>query len=86
MEKFYQSFNNIADAENPYNEEVLNTKMLKEDVDQFLESANKNSKLFRYLNSINKFVSIIKNLVVSDWNGNWNGDLRYLEKLIALIT
>ena len=71
LEKFYQSFNNIADAENLYNEEVLNTKMLKEELDQFLESANKNSKLFRYLNSVNEFVSIIKNLVWLRWKVEW---------------
>ena len=71
LEKFYQSFNNIADAENLYNEEVLNTKMLKEELDQFLEGANKNSKLFRYLNSVNKFVSIIKNLVWLRWKVEW---------------
>ena len=45
--------------------------MLKEELDQFLEGANKNSKLFRYLNSVNKFVSIIKNLVWLRWKVEW---------------
>ena len=49
--------------------------MLSEDPDQFLESANKSSKLWRYLNNIGKncfdYQELI--LVVSDGEENWHG-------------
>ena len=73
LQQLYQSFiNKDIDIANLFNEAFLNIATLKEEFDKFLQNDHKNSELCRYLNGINKIVSIIKNLVASDREGNWH--------------
>ena len=41
--------------------------------------------LCKYLNGINKNVSIIKNLIASDREGNWHGHLQDVEDLLPIV-
>ena len=85
MQQLYQSFiNKDIDVANLFNEAFLNIVTLKEEFDKFLENVNKNFELCRYLNGINKIVSIIKNLVVSDRDGNWHGHLLAVPDLLPI--
>ena len=85
MQQLYQSFiNKDIDVANLFNEAFLNIATLKEEFDKFLQNVNKNSELCRYLNSINKIVSTIKNLVGSGREGNWHGHLQTVQDLLPV--
>ena len=85
MQQLYQSFiNKDIDVANHFNEAFLNIATLKEEFDKFLQNVNKNPKLCRYLNGINKIVSIIKKLVASDREGNWHGHLQAVQDMLPI--
>ena len=85
LQQLYQSFiNKDIDVANLFNEAFLNIATLKEELDKFLQNVNKNSELCRYLNGINKIVSIIRNLVASDRERNWHGHLQALQDFLPI--
>ena len=85
LQQLYQSFiNKDIDIANLFNEAFLNIAFLKEEFDKFLQNDHKNSELCRYLNGINKIVSIIKNLVASDREGNWHGHLQAVQDFLPI--
>ena len=85
LQQLYQSFiNKDIDVANLFNEAFLDIATLKEEFDKFFQNVNKNSELCRCLNGINKIVSIIKNLVASDREGNWNGHLQPVQDLLPI--
>ena len=71
LEQLYQLFiSKDIDVPNLFNEAV--------------KSVNKNSKLCRYLNGVNKILSMIKNLVASDRVGNLHGHLETVQDLLQI--
>ena len=79
IEQHYQSFiDKDLDVENLFNKAFFNI------ANKFLKSINKFFELCRYLNGINKNVSIIKNVVASDRKENWHGHLQAVQDLLPI--